>query len=183
MQRSVHSRTASPAANASPRSQSPWPVRPSGGKILSGNGIGAGRGRASHVDAVSDALSEYAPQPTLSLPACGTEHLDDASIISTAVCCIQRSPSFIVPRICVRSGSEQRVDVLGIAIEGRMMQRGSASIVPCVRVCTFGQNVIKAVRPHIEGREVYRRNACVNVSGSISLPPRCPSRAEKQHRL
>ena len=50
-------------------------------------------------------------------------------------------------------GKEQRFDVLGIAIESRMMQRSSASIVPDVRIRTFEQ---KAVMPQIEGCEMYR---------------------------
>ena len=72
--------------------------------------------------------------------------------------------SSVVPCIWVCSGSEQCLDVLGIAIESRMMQRGSASIVLDVRVRALGQKVIKAIMPHIEGREMYWRRVCVTCS-------------------
>ena len=73
-------------------------------------------------------------------------------------------PAFIVPCIWVCSGSEQRLDVFGIAMESCMAQRGSASIVLDVRVCTLGQKVINAVMPHIEGREMYWSRVCVTCS-------------------
>ncbi len=41
------------------------------------------------------------------------------------------------------------MDIFSVAIEGRMMQRGSSSVIFDIRVCTFGQKVIEAIMPHV----------------------------------